>query len=128
MVGVGTTDSTASQRPSSAGANGDTATQMDDVLGITMDEPHSAVSVLVDGIEQRSAGSFTVANSLWTQNGLSIEATSARRSSQNGAGLVSTDFLGDPIGALDDVNGWAADATAGRIPPLLDESQRRRPD
>ena len=108
----------------SAGANGDTAAQMGDVLGITLADPHSAMSVLVNGVEQRGVGSLAVANSVWTQDGLSIEdGFSDTLSSQYGADLQTADFRGDPLGAVDDVNGWVAAATAGRIPVLLDESQ-----
>lgn len=108
----------------SAGANGDTATQMNDVLGITMDDPHSAMSVLVGNVEQNGAGTFSVANSLWTQDGLSInESFDDTLSDQYGADLQVADFRGDPLAALADVNGWVADATEGRIPELLNENQ-----
>lgn len=108
----------------SAGAAGNTATQMNDVLGITTDDPHSAMAALVDNVERNGAGSFAVANSLWTQNGLAIERPfSSTLADQYGVELETADFEGDPLAALQNVNAWVAEATADRIPMLLSEGQ-----
>jgi serpin B len=106
-----------------AGAAGDTLAQMNEVLGITADS-HPAIAALVAGIEQGSAGTFSVANSLWTQLGLDVNpAFDALLAGTYGAGLQEADFAGDPLGARDEVNAWVADATAGRIAQLLSPEQ-----
>ena len=107
----------------SAGANGDTAAQINEVLGVSPDS-HSAFAALIGGVEASGKGTFSVANSLWTQDGMTInEAFNATLSEQYGAEPQSADFAGDPLAAVNDVNEWVAEATADRIPTLLSEEQ-----
>jgi serpin B len=108
----------------SAGAAGDTAAQMRDVLGLADgDEPHAALAALVAGIGHGD-GSFSSANSLWTQADLAINAafTDLLRDVYRSE-LMATDFSADPAAALTAVNEWVATQTAGRIPALLTEQQ-----
>lgn len=108
----------------SAGANGETAAQMNDVLGITMDDPHSALAVLIAGVEENGGGTFSVANSLWNQSGMSVaDGFNTTLADNYGAELQTADFASDPAAAVDDVNGWVAEATADRIPTLLTDDQ-----
>ena len=108
----------------SAGANGETAAQMNDVLGITMDDPHSALALLIAGVEENGGGTFSVANSLWTQSGMSVaDGFNTTLADNYGAELQTADFASDPAAAVDDVNGWVTEATADRIPTLLTDDQ-----
>ena len=108
----------------SAGAAGDTAAQMNDVLGFTQADPHTALGALVSGVEEHGSGSFSVANSLWTQDGLTINpAFEDVLAGTYGAELQTADFANDAAGAVEDVNGWVADATDDRIPDLLSADQ-----
>ncbi len=108
----------------SAGAAGDTAAQMNDVLGFTAADPHTALGALVTGVEEHGSGSFSEANSLWTQDGLSIDpAFNDLLAGTYGAEMQTADFANDAAAALEDVNGWVADATDDRIPDLLTPEQ-----
>lgn len=108
----------------SGGAVGDTAADMADVLGIVSPEDHAALGSLVTAVQERSRGSFTAANSLWTQEGLAITPAFDTLLVEHYAGEMQlADFAGDPRAALDEVNGWVDDATEGRIPALLNEDQ-----
>jgi serpin B len=63
-----------------------------------------------------------LANSLWVQDGFDLQApfvttlTDVYRSEP-----FRGDFAGDPAGAIEDINGWVADATSDRITDLLAE-------
>jgi serpin B len=107
----------------SAGAAGDTAAQMREVLGIGDSDPHAALGALTAGMEHGD-GAFSAANSLWTQSDLAINAafTDLLRDAY-GSELMPADFAADPAAALEAVNDWVAEQTADRIPELLDEQQ-----
>lgn len=104
----------------SAGAAGDTLAEMQAVLGLTMADPHAAMGGLLAAIEAAGGGSLALANSLWSQQGLTVdEAFQAVLRDAYGAELQLADFAADPEAARAAVNGWVADATARRITELL---------
>lgn len=105
----------------SAGAAGETAAQMRDVLGVGDGDPHAAVGSLI-AAAQREDGTLTAANSLWTQSDLAIQtAFSDLLRDVYRSELMATDFAADPAAALAAVNEWVASNTGGRIPELLTE-------
>ena len=107
----------------SAGAAGDTAAQMRDVLGIGDGDPHASLAALAAAAEHED-GTFSAANSLWTQADLAIAAAfSDLLRDVYGSELMATDFASDPAAALIAINDWVASATAGRIPELLTDQE-----
>jgi serpin B len=103
----------------SAGASGDTLTQMNDVLGLRPDS-HASLGALLDAVVTGGDGSLELANSLWAQAGLTtqpafLDVLRADYSSE----LYDADFRVDPGGARDEINAWVADATHDRITELL---------
>ena len=107
----------------SAGAAGETAAQMRDVLGIGDGDPHAAMAALTASAEH-GGGTFSAANSLWTQADLAIAAEfTDLLSDVYGSELMATDFAEDPAAALTAINDWVGSQTAGRIPQLLTEQE-----
>ena len=120
-----------------AGAKGETASQMDDVLRV-VDWPamESGVSSLATVLARRD-GAWTVqgdegsgthyqafrsANMAFGQRDYALEQAYLQRVSKtfrSGFGLV--DFIADPSGARAAINGWVSRQTLGRIPELLGE-------
>jgi serpin B len=106
----------------SAGASGDTLTQMNEVLGISGPEVHESMGALAGLLVDTPWGSFTLANSLWVQDGFALEdafvttLTDTYRSEP-----FREDFVNDPATAAVDINTWVADATSDRITDLVGE-------
>ncbi|WP_117000405.1 serpin family protein [Desertimonas flava] len=104
------------------GAAGETLAQMEDVLGLRGEDTHAALAALIAGVTGEGGGSLNVANSLWAQDGMSIEAAfDALLRDFYDSELMLTDFRADPAAARDAVNAWVAERTADRIPELLGE-------
>ncbi len=112
-----------------AGAQGNTAEQMAEVLHIRL-EPENFHRGNVDlahdlnqGVETPpEAEPFTlkIANSIWGQAGFPFSEPFIHTLDQfYDAGLNITDFVGDPEGARVDINDWIADATADRIEDII---------
>ena len=114
-----------------AGARGNTAEEMAEVLHITM-EPENFHTGNVDlahylnqDVEvppEMEAEPFTlnVANSIWGQDGFPFLEPFIQTLDQfYGAGLNIADFAGDPEGARMDINDWIADATQDRIEDII---------
>jgi serpin B len=115
-----------------AGARGDTAAEMDEVLrGAASDEHASWLNALDAALAARS-GTFKdrfnkdadvllrIANQSFAQADFPwepayLDALAARF----GAGLRLVDYVQNAEGARRDVNAWVADRTEGRIPELL---------
>lgn len=105
-----------------AGADGETLTQMEELLGVSGEDSHAALAALVSAVTGEGAGTLNVANSLWAQDGMNIEAAfdDILRDFYDSE-LMVTDFGADPAAARDAVNAWVAEHTADRIPELLGE-------
>jgi serpin B len=115
-----------------AGARGDTATQIDDVLRSLGSDEHAAwISALDQALAGRS-GTFPdgegndhdvllrIANAPFAQRGMTLvpaflEALGARF----GAGLRLVDYQTDPEAVRALINAWVDDQTEERIPELL---------
>ena len=108
-----------------AGANGETATQMADVLHFAGDSGAVAQefgTLLADLNSAGQGGNYTlsVADALWGQQGMQILAPflETMQADFNGA-LQQVDFLNDPSGAVQTINAWVSQQTDGKIQQLL---------
>jgi serpin B len=114
-----------------AGARGETATEIDDVLRASnLDELLGGLNALDQALESRDATwqdsdgkrqlALRIANASFGQNGWSIEqAFLDALAATFGSGLHLVDYQSDPEGARRAINGWVGQRTAGRIPELL---------
>lgn len=115
-----------------AGARGDTAAQMQDVLHF-LDQEHqhdafngleSHLSTLSLGHQQNDetgpAFELRVANAAWGQRGAPFaDAYLETLAANYGAGLNTADFAQDPEAAREAINNWIAAATNDKIDSLL---------
>ena len=117
-----------------AGAGGDTGTQLRDVLGFSMpaDRLDEAINALDTLLASRNVvlgeGEYAlsvrlaIANALWAQTGFPIEdAYLAALAQHYGAGLNIVDFVTAAEDARKAINAWVADATEARITDLVPE-------
>ena len=107
----------------SVGAGGDTLAEINETLGIVDLSIHRSMGALAELLRTgQSADSFTLANSLWVQDGFAIEdAFEATLTDTYRSEPFREDFQNEPAAAVDDINNWVADATADRITDLLSE-------
>jgi serpin B len=108
-----------------AGARGETATQMADVLHFSQDPAamESAFAALLADLNaagQSGGFSLDVADALWAQQGLPLLAdfVSAMQS-DFGGGLKQVDFAGDTETARQTINNWVSQETNGKITDLF---------
>ncbi len=116
-----------------AGARNKTRTAMTQVLGVSGDDVafHRAQNALDLRLENQPAGDethpapiFRIANTLFAQTGLGLEAPFLDTLALNyGAGVGRVDYLADPEAARRSINGWVSDKTEGHIPELLTAGQ-----
>jgi serpin B len=115
-----------------AGARGETAIQMAEVLGyLPQETQHPAFNALDQGLsrlaEQSESGAtdgepfqLHIANSVWGQQGNPFrDAYLDTLAQQYGAGLRPLDFARDPAGAIERINGWVTERTQQRIQKLV---------
>jgi serpin B len=117
-----------------AGADGETAEQMADVLHFTLPEErlHAAFGTLMRNLASSgddsaaclgaSGDPFTlsIANSLWGQVNYEFLSGFLQTLAENyDSPLRQLQFVGDPEGSRETINGWVSDETRGRIEDLL---------
>jgi serpin B len=111
-----------------AGAGTTTATQMADTLHFSLPAPrlHAAFNALdlalskPPPISDPAAFRLTLANSTWTQDGMTVLPVYLDTLAENyGAGLFVRDFNSAPEPARDAINLWVADETENQIPTLF---------
>jgi len=104
------------------GAEGETAAQIDDVLGFPATELGSAYNYLTDQWAPsvgEGAPELSVANSLFVQDGFELKQPFLDALARDfGAGIRTVDFAGD---AAEVVNAWVKEQTRDRIDRLFDE-------
>jgi serpin B len=117
-----------------AGARGETAAEMDDVLrDVASDENATWLNALDAALANRS-GTFRnrfdkdvdvllrIANQAYAQGGFPLEeAYLDALAARFGSGIRLVDFVRDAEAARLDINAWVADRTEERIPELLRE-------
>ena len=107
-----------------AGARGETAGQMRQVLGFAVSDEtlHAAVAAVVERLNATGAGQYemAVANALWSQSGESLQAEFLDLVERYYAGGVNpVDFRRDPASARALINHWVEDRTRRRIRELI---------
>jgi serpin B len=108
-----------------AGARGQTATEMDDVLhaGALDGRLHELGNALDRQLRSRSDADgveLALANRVWADDSLELlDDYVTLLSTQYGAGLATLDLSGDPEQARATVNAWVADATRDKIEELF---------
>lgn len=107
-----------------AGARGETAKQMHDVLhvGVSDAKFHAALGGLARDLSGDKGRGYTLyaANRQFGQQGYAFHPDyTDLLKTDYGAELEPLDFAGDPEGARTRVNSWADEATHGTIPPLM---------
>ena len=112
-----------------AGARGETATQMADVLHFSQDPAAmegAFAALLADLNAAGQAGGFSldVADALWAQQGLPLLADFMNAmQSDFGGGLKQVDFIHDAAGATKTINDWVSQQTNGKITDLFAPGQ-----
>ncbi|MEV4752738.1 serpin family protein [Streptosporangium sp. NPDC049248] len=121
-----------------AGAAADTATELDTVFGFPSAGPHASLNALArqiittedpppppapgaerDARDAPAPAIVSMANALFTQEGLSVRAEFLRTlAAQYGVGVHQVDFTGDGAKVID---AWAEERTAGRIRKVFDK-------
>ncbi|MEM6430686.1 MAG: serpin family protein, partial [Deinococcota bacterium] len=107
------------------GANGETATQMQDVLGFDLPARDLAnlLGDLSDNLESREGFTLNLANALWAQQDSRFEPEFLLMSRLDyGATLRNLDFRTASTDARRTINAWVNQATNGIIPELLPSS------
>lgn len=116
-----------------AGAQGETAAQMADVMHFTLDPSAlPAAFQMLDGnlVARGSAGadpdrgypprSLRIANGLWGEQTFPFSTDFGNRLAEYyGAGLQPVDFMNDPEGARQTINSWVAEHTENRIQDIV---------
>ena len=106
-----------------AGARGETAGQMADVLHFSADQAalHQGLAALTRDLNVQSGGhELSIANALWGQKGEGfLDAYLAALEEHYGAGLREVDFAADAQGARKTINTWVAKQTMDKIRELL---------
>jgi serpin B len=116
-----------------AGAEGETATQMADVLGFILPEPtlHEAFGTLNADLVARGnaeqdpesgepARTMRVANALWGEQTFPFNPEYIALVAQYyGGGFQQTDFINAPEPAREEINAWAAEQTENRIQDIF---------
>ncbi len=106
------------------GANGETWTAMraalrlDGMQEADIDRGYRELMALLRGLDSRTE--MRVANSIWGHSTLPLEAAFTEAGRTYFEAEVATLDFGSPE-ALTTINGWVDEATAGRIPRLLEE-------
>ena len=109
-----------------AGANGQTATEMEQVLHLS-DEPgiHESFGDLIDSIKSHNdylGWQFTwLANAVWPDLGLPVEQAFLDVAQTEYGGHVQGVDYSNPEQAKDIINSWVADNTFGKIPNLVSD-------
>lgn len=120
------------------GAKGETAEQLDEAFGFPA-EFDAAFNALTNGLATASAPPIppaptgevdqdpppappilTLANALFLQDGYPMLDRFLRTLTEQYGSQVRTVDFGDQLAALNEVNGWANQYTAGRIPKILE--------
>jgi len=106
-----------------AGARGDTATEMANVLHFTLppEKLHPAMGALLSNLNAAHDGyQLKVANALWGQQGYTFLDSFLKTTKDNyGAGLNQVDFKGATEAARATINSWVEQQTANRIKDLI---------
>jgi serpin B len=111
-----------------AGAEGETATQIESVLMLPAAAASVAPAYTALACEDETDGTYVgdqllIANSVWGQQGKAFVPTFLSLLANGfAAPLHAVDFAGDPAGAASAIDAWVSEHTDGQIPELLGPS------
>ncbi len=105
------------------GASGETLSQMEEVLGMSIEDLNSYIYSYVKDLPQGDAYKLSLANSIWFKDvpGLSVRPEFL----QTNADYYGADMFKVPFneGTLRDINSWVRENTDDMIPSILDRIQ-----
>jgi len=112
-----------------AGARGDTADQMAQVLGVPGSETPAVFQALTSDLmargnagDDRGDAELRIANALWGEQSFPFsDAFVNELETSYDAGLRLADFMGDPEAARREINDWVADQTDDHIEEIVPE-------
>ncbi|MFO7774709.1 MAG: serpin family protein [Candidatus Hydrogenedentota bacterium] len=106
-----------------AGAGGETAAQMEEVLRFAGEDVHEAFAALIGALREREAEEdyeLVLANALWGLEGYDFApAFLELLETQYKAPLREADFAGDPAREADRINAWVEEQTQERIQDII---------
>lgn len=103
------------------GADGETLSQMESSLGMTVDEMNEYFYTYLTGLDRMGHGNskLTLANSIWFNEGYDIEKSFLQtNATYYGAGALQRKFDRQ---LKNDINSWVSNKTDGMIKEFLDE-------
>ena len=122
-----------------AGARGETAAEMDAVLGAVASDEHAGWLNALDAALAGRSGTFPdaadkpypvalrIANAPFAQRGMTlVPAYLDALASRFGAGLRLVDYRADPEAARRLINGWVDEQTEDRVPSILNPATSRK--
>lgn len=104
------------------GAWGETRAEMEEVLGMSVEELNSFLNSYVQSLKNTEDASLVAANSVWISNdrGFSVRSDFIEKVVRYyDAGIVSAPFNDEKT--LEAINNWVSDNTDGMIEKILDE-------
>lgn len=116
------------------GAQGQSASQLDEVLGTTsLAALNTSYNAIIQTMTGRSFAeqvdkvtkqvTVEIANTLWGQRDLTFEQPFLERLARSyGAGMNLVDYRDDAAGAIKDINSWCTKATHDRIKAIVDDN------
>ncbi|MBN1334469.1 MAG: serpin family protein [Deltaproteobacteria bacterium] len=107
------------------GAEGNTASQLEDAFGIEDESAwHRNMGLLLEDLTGEHHRPYTLhtANRIWAQAGFPFETPFLDLTAETyGASLAEADFVAEAEAVREEINAWVADQTRDRIPELLPE-------
>ena len=103
------------------GAEGETLTQMEQTLGMTIDELNAYIHAYTNSLAKNNKTKLSIANSIWfaDRNDFTPNRDFLQTNADYyGAGIYKSDFGGS---ARDDINLWVKQNTNGMIDKIIDE-------
>ena len=103
------------------GADGETLTQMEKVLGMDVDNLNSYMLAYLDLLPETKDYKMSLANSIWFKDdpNFAVEQSFLQTNADNyGAGAYKAAF---DEGTRNDINNWVKENTDGMIPEIIDE-------
>jgi len=102
------------------GARSGTRTQMEKVLGLSVEELNAVLSACRSGLEAEEKAQLQLANSIWFSN--HDRFTVNRSFLQTNADFYGADLYSVPFdnATLREINSWVKEKTEGKIPRILD--------
>lgn len=99
------------------GANGNTKTEMESVLGMPMDRLNKYLYTLRTSQQNTNDSKLSTANSIWARNGLTVNKDFL----QTDVDYYNADFFTAPFDntTVTDINNWVNDKTDEMIPEVL---------